>query len=54
MSSKDLLEKYEYLIGEDLEHKPSVFEKVKIEYSPLSIALNEAIKLADNAKKPVK
>ena len=48
MSSKDLLEKYEYLIGEDLGHKPSVFEKAKIEYSPLGI------KPADNARKPVK
>ena len=54
MSSKDLLEKYEYLIGEDLGHKPSVFEKAKIEYSPLGMALNEAIKPADNANKPVK
>ena len=29
LSSKDLLEKYEYLTGEDLGHKPSVFEKAK-------------------------
>ena len=29
LSSKDLLEKYEYFTGEDLGHKPSVFEKAK-------------------------
>ena len=39
LSSKDLLEKYEYLTGEDLRHKPSVFEKAKFEYSPLGITL---------------
>ena len=27
LSSKDLLEKYEYLTGEDLGHRPSVLEK---------------------------
>ena len=32
-SSKDLLEKYEYLTGEDLEHRPSILEKIKFEYS---------------------
>ena len=31
MPSKDLSEKYEYLSGEDLGHKPSVFEKAKFE-----------------------
>ena len=39
LSSKDLFEKYEYLTGEDLRHKPSVFEKAKFEYSPLGITL---------------
>ena len=34
LSSKDLLEKYEYLTGEDLRHKPSVFENAKFEYFP--------------------
>ena len=43
-SSKDLLEKDEYLTGEDLGHKPSVFEKDKFEYSPLGISLSEAFK----------
>ena len=32
LSSKDLQEYYEYLTGEDLVHKPSVFEKAKFEY----------------------
>ena len=35
LSSKDLLEKYEYLTGEDLGHRPSVLEKSKSEYSPM-------------------
>ena len=48
------MEKVEYLTGEDLEHKPSVFEKAKFEYSQLGMTLNEAIKPADNAYKPVK
>ena len=39
LSSKDLLEKYKYLTHEDLGHKPSIFEKVKFEYSPLGISL---------------
>ena len=34
LSSKDLLEKYEYLTGEDLGHRPGVLEKTKFEYSP--------------------
>ena len=34
LSSKDLLEKYEYLTGEDLRHKPNVFENAKFEYFP--------------------
>ena len=31
LSSKDLLKKYEYLAGEDLGHKPGVFEKAKFD-----------------------
>ena len=31
--SASLLEKYEYLTGEDLGHRPSVLEKTKFEYS---------------------
>ena len=34
LSCKDPLDKYEYLTGEDLGHKPSVFEKSKFEHSP--------------------
>ena len=44
LSSKDLLEKYEYLTGEKLGHNPSVFEKAKFEYSPLGMSLTEALK----------
>ena len=33
LSSKDLLEKNEYLTGEDLGHRPSVLEKTKFEFS---------------------
>ena len=47
LSSKDLLEKYEYLT--DLGHRPSVLEKTKFEYSPLSVSLSKSIK-KDNVK----
>ena len=30
LSSKDLLEKYEYLTGEDLGHRPSVLQKLNL------------------------
>ena len=49
MSSKDLLEKYEYLTGEDLGHRPSVLEKTKFEYSPLGMSLSKSFK-KDNVK----
>ena len=39
LSSKHLLDKYEYLNGEVLGYKPNVFEKAKIEYSPLVMVL---------------
>ena len=42
LSSKDLLEKYEHLT--DLGHRPSVLEKTKFEYSPLSVSLSKSIK----------
>ena len=42
LSSKDLLEKYEYLTGEDLGHRPSVLEKTKSEYSPLGMSLSKS------------
>ena len=44
LSSKDLLEKYEYLTGEDLGHWPSVLEKTKFEYSPLAMSLSKSFK----------
>ena len=49
LSSKDLLEKYEYLTGEDLGHRPSVLEKTKFEYSSLGISLSKSFK-KDNVK----
>ena len=39
------MEKYEYLTGEDLGHRPSAIEKTKFEYSPMGAVL------ANNAKK---
>ena len=53
LSSKDLLEKYEYLTGEDLKHKPKVFKKAKFEYSPLGMSLSKAFK-KDEAKSVAK
>ena len=49
LSSEDLLEKYEYLTGEDLGHRPSVLEKTKFEYSPLGMSLSKSFK-KDNVK----
>ena len=49
--SKDLLEKYEYLTGEDLGHRPSVLEKTKFEYSPLDAVLANNIKKKTNTNK---
>ena len=50
-SSKDLLEKYEYLTGEDLGHRPSVLEKTKFEYSPLGAVLADNVKKKTNTNK---
>ena len=41
LSSKELLEKQEYLTGEDLGHRPSVLEKT-IKYSPLAMSLSKS------------
>ena len=49
LSSKDLLEKYKYLTGEDLGHSPGVLEKTKFEYSPLGMSLSKSFK-KDNVK----
>ena len=48
LSSKNLLDKYEYLTGEDLGHKQNVFEKVKFEYSPLDMVLTNNTKSKTN------
>ena len=53
LSSKDLLEKYEYLTGEDLGHRPSVLEKTKFEYSPLVMSFSKAFE-KDKAKSGAK
>ena len=49
LSSKDLLEKYEYLTSEDLGHRLSVLQKTKFEYSPLGMSLSKSFK-KDNIK----
>ena len=49
LSSNNLLEKYEYLTGEDLRHRPSVLQKTKFEYSPLGMSLSKSFK-KDNVK----
>ena len=51
LSSKDLLEKYEYLTGEDLGHRPSVLEKTKFEYFPLGAVLSDNVKKKANINK---
>ena len=51
LSSQDLLEKYEYLTGEDLGHRPSVIEKTKFEYSPLGAVLSDNVKKEKNINK---
>ena len=52
-SSKNLLDKYEYLTGEDLVYKPNVFKKAEFEYSPLGMSLSKAFK-KDEAKNVAK
>ena len=49
--SKDLLEMYEYLTGEDLGHKPSICEKGKLEYSPLIMVLTNNTKNKTNTNR---
>ena len=51
LSSKYLLEKYEYLTGEDLGHRLSVLEKTKLEYSPLGAVLSDRVKKKANINK---
>ena len=47
-SSKDILEKNEYLTGGDLGHKPSVSEKSKFDYSSLGMVLTNNTKNETN------
>ena len=49
--SKDILEKYEYLTGEDLGHRLSVLEEIKFEYSPLGAVLSDNVKKKTNTNK---
>ena len=42
LSSKNYLNRYEYLTGEDLGFRPKVFEKAKFEYSSLGMSLSKA------------
>ena len=48
LSSKDLLEKYQYLTGKDLGYKPSVIEKAKFEYSHLGMVSTKNTKSKTN------
>ena len=50
-SSKDLLEKYEYLTSEGLGQVPSKLEKTKFEYSPLRAVLSDNVKKKTNTNK---
>ena len=53
LSSNHLLEKYEYLTGEDLRHRPSTVEKAKFEYSSLGMLFGKAFE-EDKAKSVTK
>ena len=53
MYSKDLLEKYEYLAGEDLGDITSVLGKTKFEYSPLGMSFSKTFE-KDEAKSGAK
>ena len=45
--SSNNLDKYEYLIGEDLGLKPSTVEQAKFEYSPLRKIFNKGLSEVD-------
>ena len=44
------LENHEYLTGQDLGYRPSVFQKAKFVYSPLGKALSKGLKKDDKVK----
>ena len=50
LSSEDLLEKYEYVPGEDLGHKSSVFEYVRLQYFPLGNIFTKELDKDDKKK----
>ena len=50
LSSKNLLDNYEYLTGENLRYKRNVFEKAKFKYFPLGMSLNKAFIKKDEVK----
>ena len=44
LCSKDLLEKYKYLTGEEIGHRPSELEKTKFECSPFVMSFSKPFK----------
>ena len=46
-SSKDLVDKYEYVTGKDLGLKPSTIEQAKFEYSPLGKVFTKGLNKDD-------
>ena len=53
LSSNDLLQKFEYLTGEDLGYRPSVLEKTKFQYSPFDTLFSKTFE-KDKAKSGAK
>ena len=51
LSFKFLLEKYQYLTGEDLGQRPSMLKKTNFEYSPLSAVLVNNVKKESDTNK---
>ena len=51
LSFKFLLEKYQYLTGEDLGQRPSMLKKTYFEYSPLSAVLVNNVKKESDTNK---
>ena len=48
------MDKYEYFTGEDMRYKPSVVEKARFDYSPLSEFPNKGLKEEDEKEGPLK
>ena len=44
LSSKNLLDKYEYFTDEDLGYKPNVFKIANFEYFPLGMSVSKVFK----------